>query len=105
MPKFLPFFPSQSDLFYLLVLGAEGYCCTWSHSTTHTHTISRTPLDGGSARRRDLHLTTRNVHGRQKSMPSAGFGPEIAAMKQPLTHALDRMATGICTCLTLKYKI
>jgi len=23
--------------FYLLIAGVEGYCCTWSHSTTCTH--------------------------------------------------------------------
>jgi len=41
-------------------VGAEGYCCTWSHSFTNknTHTLSRTPLDEGSAHRRNLYLTT-----------------------------------------------
>jgi hypothetical protein len=29
---------SYSDSFYLLVVGTGGYCCTWSHSMTHTHT-------------------------------------------------------------------
>jgi len=24
--------------FYLLTVGVESYCCTWSHSMTHTHT-------------------------------------------------------------------
>jgi hypothetical protein len=27
-PSFLSFFLSQSNLFYLLSVGAEGYCCT-----------------------------------------------------------------------------
>jgi hypothetical protein len=32
-------------------------------------TLSRTPLDEGPARRRDLYLTTHNTHKRQTSMP------------------------------------
>jgi hypothetical protein len=38
----------------------------------HT-TLGRTPLDEGPARRRDLYLTTHNIHKRQTSMPPAGF--------------------------------
>ena len=39
-----------------------GYCCIWyhpitHHSLTHTHTVGRTPLGEGSARRRNLNLT------------------------------------------------
>ena len=40
----------------------------------HT-TLGRTPLDEGSARGRDLCLTTHNTHKRQTSMPPAGFEP------------------------------
>jgi hypothetical protein len=58
-------------------------------------TLGRTPLDEGSARRRDLCLTTRNIHKRQTSMPSAGFEPAIPASGRPQTHALDRTATGV----------
>jgi hypothetical protein len=32
-----------------------------AHTLTHT-TVSRTPLDEGSARRRDLYLTTQTLH-------------------------------------------
>ena len=31
-------FLSQSDLFDLLTVGVEGYCCTWSHSMINTYT-------------------------------------------------------------------
>ena len=41
-----------------------------SHKITHRN---RTPLDEGSARRRDFCVTTRNTHKRQTSMPPAGF--------------------------------
>jgi hypothetical protein len=59
-------FLSQSDVIHLLILGVEGYCCTWSHSVahTHTHTLCRTPLDEGSACRRDFYLATQK-HSRE----------------------------------------
>ena len=28
-----------SDFFYLLFVGVEGYCCTWSHLMTQTHWV------------------------------------------------------------------
>jgi hypothetical protein len=60
-----------------------------------TITLSRTPLDGRSARRRDLYLTTHNTHKIQTSMPPVGFEPAIPASKRPQSHALDRTAAGI----------
>ena len=65
---------------------------TQRHS--HTTTLSRTPLNEWSARRRDLYLTTHNTHNRQTSMPPAGFEPTISAGERPQTYALDRTATG-----------
>jgi hypothetical protein len=67
---------------------------TWSHSDTHTR-VGRTPLDEGSARRRDLYLTTQTLYKRQTSMPPVGFEPTIPASARPHTYALDRAATGI----------
>jgi hypothetical protein len=46
----------------------RGFTITLRHNT-----LSRTPLDEWSARRRDLYLTTHNTHKVQTSMPSAGF--------------------------------
>jgi hypothetical protein len=40
---------------------------------THTHTHGWTPLDEGSACRRDLYLTTHNIHKTQTSVSTAGF--------------------------------
>jgi hypothetical protein len=65
-----------------------------SHTQWHT-TVVRTPLDEGSARHRDLYLTTHNTYKRQTSMPPAGFEPAIPASEQPQTLALDRPTTGI----------
>ena len=52
------------------------------HTQWHT-TVSRTPLDEGSAHRRDLYLTTHNNHNRQTSMPPTGFEPAIPAGERP----------------------
>ena len=61
---------------------------------TRRTTVSRTPLDEWSARRRDLYLKTHNTHRKQTSMLPVGFKPTISAGKLPQTYALDRAATG-----------
>jgi len=66
-----------------------------THKQAHEHTVGRIPLDEGSARRKDLYLTTRNIHNRQISMPQAGVEPAIPASERPQTHVLDLAATGI----------
>jgi hypothetical protein len=74
---FLPFnnsfFLSPTTL-YLTRLGVEGY-----YSFDHTQwqaTGGRTPLDEGSARRRDLYLTRHNTHNGQPSMPRWDSNPQ-----------------------------
>ena len=64
--------------------------------TQRRTTVGRSPLDEGSARRRDLYLITHNTHSRQTSMPPLGFEPII---EPPQTYALDRAATGTGTLL------
>ena len=86
-----------SKLFYLLTVGVEGHCCNWWHSETHTHTHCRTPLDEGSASRKDLHLTTHNIQNRQTSMSLVVFEPVTPASERPQTHALNRAVAGIGT--------
>jgi hypothetical protein len=49
------------------------------YHTQRRTTVGRTPLDEGSAHRRDLYLTTHNTHNRQTSMPPVGFEPTISA--------------------------
>jgi hypothetical protein len=49
------------SLFYLLVHSrCRGCLFSLDHTQTHT-TVGRTPLDEGSARRRDLYLTTQTL--------------------------------------------
>jgi len=50
-----------------------------------THTFSRTPLDEGSARRRELYLTNNNTHKSQTAMPPTGFKPVIPENERPQT--------------------
>jgi len=57
-------------------------------------TVGRTPLDEWAAHRRDLQLTTQNIHKRQTLIPSAGFEPAIPASERPQTYAIHRAATG-----------
>ena len=62
------------------------------HSQRRT-TVGRAPLDGWSARRRDLYLTTHNIYNRQTSMPPVVLEPTISAGERPQNYALDRAAT------------
>ena len=60
------------------------------HHTHRTTTLGMTPLDGGSAQRRKLYLTTHNNHKRQTSLPQAEFEPTV-----PASECLSRRAAGI----------
>jgi hypothetical protein len=79
---------------YLLTVGVEGFYFSLDHTQTHP-TVGRTPLDEGSARRRDLCLVTQTLYKRQTTMPLVGFEPAIPASARRQTYALDRAATGI----------
>jgi len=56
-------------------------------------TLGGTPLNEGSARRRDFYLSTRNTHNRQTSMPQTGFEPTIPKRKRLQTNAVDLTVT------------
>jgi hypothetical protein len=91
--RFVSFRFLSPSLFYLPV---HSRCRGFSLDHTQTHTtVGRTPLDEGSARRRDLYLTTQTLYKRQISTPPVGFEPTIPASARPQTHALDRATTGI----------
>ena len=51
--------------------------------TQRRSTVGRTPLDEGSARRRDLYLTTHDTHNRQICMPPVAFERKISAGERP----------------------
>jgi hypothetical protein len=71
------------------LLGQRSLTITYRHAT-----VCRTPLVEGSARCKDLYLTTYNTRNRQTSMPPVGFEPAIPAGVRPQTHASDSAATG-----------
>ena len=56
-------------------------------------TFGRTPLNEGSACRRDGHLN--NTQHSPQSMPLAWFEPSFPASTRPQILAVDRSATGI----------
>jgi hypothetical protein len=78
----------------------RGFTITFRHTT-----LGRTPLDEGSARRRDLYLTTHNTHTTQTSVSRAGFKHVFPASKRPQTHALHRAATRIGTLRIIPHEI
>jgi hypothetical protein len=56
--------------FYLLTVGVE---VVYFRLITLRHTtVGRTPLDEGSARRRDLYLTTQTLYKRPKKIHARG---------------------------------
>jgi hypothetical protein len=66
-------------------LGLHIFQASRSHSIRHT-TLGMTPLDEGSARRRDLYPTIHNYHKRQTSVTPLGFEPTIPASKRAAAH-------------------
>jgi len=66
------------------------HCTYWgllSHFATLWHkTLGTTPVDEGSARRREFYLAKRITHNRQISLSSAGFNPAIAKSERPQTY-------------------
>jgi len=65
-----------------------------SHTIRHT-TVGRTPLDEGSARCRDLYLTSHNNTRDEKPCPQGDSNPQSQKSKRPQTCTSDRAATGI----------
>jgi len=61
-----------------------------SRSRSLTHSPSAGLLLGkGTARRRDLSLTTHNTHKRQTYVSQARFEPTNPTSERPQTHALE----------------
>jgi hypothetical protein len=68
---------------------ASSFTRLLDHTQQRT-TVDRTPLDEWSALRRDLYLTTYNIHNRQTSMPPVTFEPTISAGSRPQTDAFTK---------------
>jgi len=80
--------------FYVLTVGVESYCHTWSHSESHKYYVGllwkKDRLVIETSTRQNTTVTTDRT-----SMPPAGFEPAIQASEWPQTHALDHAATRI----------
>ena len=79
---------------YVFIVQQPTWAFFWSHLVRHT-TVGRTPLDEGSARRRDHYMTTHTTFTRERTLPPAGFEPAVAASYRPQVLVLDRSATGL----------
>jgi hypothetical protein len=77
---------------YLFTAGVEGCLISFDHTQAHP-TVGRSPLDEGSARRRDLYLTAQTLY--KTNIHEHPFEPTIPASARRQTYALDRAATGI----------
>jgi len=62
--------------------------------TQRRTTIGNTPLGEWSARRRNLYLTTHNIHHRQTSIILARFQHTTSSSARPQTYALEGAGTG-----------
>jgi len=65
---------------------ASSFTRFLDHTQRRT-TVGMTPLDEWSARRRDLYLTTHNIHNRRTFMPPVGF--------EPITHNDKPQSIGL----------
>jgi hypothetical protein len=97
--------PSKSCLllFFAVALRPFSFLRFLDHTQRPT-TVGRTPLDEWSARRRDLYLTTHNIHNRQISMPAVKFEPTISAGERLLSYALKSAASGTGSCINVFFK-
>ena len=98
------FLLSFLDLFYLPIVGVEGYCCTRSHSVAHPHThiclcvhacMVELPCLWDWPFAEASTSTAHIIHKRQRSMLLAGFELTIPASEQPQTYTLGGTATDI----------
>ena len=62
-----------------------------THTHTHTQTRERSPLDGESARRRDIYLAKHNTQKEINFHTLAELEPTILADERPQTYALERV--------------
>ena len=105
-PEICCYIDDQLGFYLFVCLFLARQLPQWARASSFTRfldhtqwriTVGRNPLDEWSARRRDLYLTTHNIHNRQTSMTPVGFEITISAGERPQTYALDRAATGIGT--------
>jgi len=86
------FFQGSTALMGLGFLNVEDSRSKWD-----TFTLGISPLDEWSAHRRNLYLTTHDIHKRQTFTPPAGFEPEIPASKRPQAYKAKN-----CDCQGMK---
>ena len=84
---------SQAIFFSLLLLNVFVFVLTYFYKNTHTHTHTRYDSHHrGSAHRRDLYLTTQNIHNSQKLL-SPGSGHRDRPLLLPFNSVLSQRAS------------
>ena len=66
----------------------------YDHTQRHTNILGRNPLDEGSARRKDLYLTTHISHKSKISVNTGGIQTAAEPRLRPHSH-LDRRKSKI----------
>jgi hypothetical protein len=69
---------------------AADHTQTYTHTHTHAHAIDRSLLDEGSASRRDIYLTTHNIHKRDITRSPAGLEPSNDRAQNHALHWASR---------------
>ena len=82
----------QSDPFYLLTVAADDYCCTWSYSDTHTHSVGLL----WTSDQPDAENSDNTQHSQLTDIYTpAWFEPVTPTSERPKTYASDRAVSGI----------
>ena len=84
-------YTSQNFFFFGATAPQWARASSFTRFLDHTQrrtAVGRTPLDEGSARRRDLYQTAHNTQNRQTSMPPVEFESTVSAGERPNTNAL-----------------
>ena len=79
-------------LLYTYSFWVQMFAVSRDYTHGHTHTLGRTPLGEGSARRRGLTSITYNIYNGKMSMPPADFGPSIPVSVRPPGWAVTSYA-------------
>jgi len=85
---------------------ASSFLRFLDHTQRRT-TVGRTPVNEGSARRRDLYLTTHNTHNRQTSMPRWDSNPrsQQASGRRPTPSTAWPLGPAVKTLYNEKWEI
>jgi len=86
---FIPFLLIPTS-FCLLIVRVCVYCCTWSHSTTHTHSVG---LLRAKYRPDSENSTSNTQHLKQTATSQRDSNPQSQKNERPQTYVLELEAS------------